>query len=779
MSPQVSHRGCCNSHEIDGKIINNKGINHEPTGLPQKTWQQIVAFIKNKLLNPEYLKDLILVRVFGLKWLVLYLLTNIFSRCTTKIILVVIAILAFGAFIDQKYQGWDNDIDRGIKVLTKAESHFGDSFDKVFPGTGYTDKKYMKWQNWEPSDSMWYYTTTQGSDLIPYDFFIVLEQRNSGKLFRSDKNMDKYRYIPQRSTFHNPDGLPLGMAKDTYKGKDYMGFTCAACHTNQINYKGTAIRVDGAQTLADMENFVIDLRRSLNATLNDKKKKKRFVDAVMDRNGFFKIFTGSRNYWTRSAVEEDLERFAARVENYTSINHSYFGDNKKNLLKYGYGRLDAFGRIFNRTRQHVLNRKTVIGGLEGLIEDKVITQKQADYLVDGIDGLVTNSKFDYIVKRAKKSLNKNQISALIDAFFQSPNAPVSYPFLWDTPQHDYVQWNGLLENSGLVPLGRNTGEVIGVFGTLDWHEESKKSKLFNLQYYIAKLLGQNDNSWFVNFESSVDQTNLARLENHLQDLWSPQWQVLVDAKIFPEITKASIESAKRGDKLFDKHCVSCHHDIERDNPERKVIANFTRVSTGGTDPVMAQNALRSGYSGITKDQYINVGVGNLLMQEKMPVAALLTVATKNVVATPDPDKWFIRRWADLVYNIFATIDDNPVGASLKRGDYDPDTTVNPFASLMVYKARPLNGIWATAPYMHNGSVPTLYDLLLPPDKRPKEFYIGSREFDAEKVGFISEKGRGFLFDTRLPGNNNTGHDYGNSKLSEPDRKDLVEYMKTL
>src|SRR2546423_14037699 len=90
-----------------------------------------------------------------------------------------------------------------------------------------------------------------------------------------------------------------------------------------------------------------------------------------------------------------------------------------------------------------------------------------------------------------------------------------------------------------------------------------------------------------------------------------------------------------------------------------------------------------------------------------------------------------------------------------------------------YKFRPLNAIWATAPYLHNGSVPTLYDLLLPPSDRPTSFYVGTREFDPVKVGFKTEQSaeNGFLFrvfdDQGKPiqGNLNSGHDYNNAGLS--------------
>ena len=100
-----------------------------------------------------------------------------------------------------------------------------------------------------------------------------------------------------------------------------------------------------------------------------------------------------------------------------------------------------------------------------------------------------------------------------------------------------------------------------------------------------------------------------------------------------------------------------------------------------------------------------------------------------------------------------------------------------------YANMPLDGVWLRAPYLHNGSVPTLKDLLEPPAKRPKAFYRGYDVFDRDKVGFVSdvaeENGKQyFKLDTTLPGNSNSGHLYG-TDLPQAEKNALVEYMKKL
>ncbi|HEY7164647.1 MAG TPA: cytochrome c [Candidatus Binatia bacterium] len=107
-----------------------------------------------------------------------------------------------------------------------------------------------------------------------------------------------------------------------------------------------------------------------------------------------------------------------------------------------------------------------------------------------------------------------------------------------------------------------------------------------------------------------------------------------------------------------------------------------------------------------------------------------------------------------------------------------------FRKTFGYANSPLDGLWLRAPYLHNGSVPSLRDLFEPTDRRPKTFYRGYDVYDQKNVGFVSnvpeEKGKKyFLYNTDEPGNANAGHDgriYG-TELPAADKDALVEYLK--
>ncbi|HSC68587.1 MAG TPA: di-heme-cytochrome C peroxidase [Cellvibrio sp.] len=719
-------------------------------------------------------------------------LSNLFSRQTfwwlVKLGIIFSIPLALGLAIGKLYQSWDDDPDRGAVAIDKGA--FGENYSTPI----YLD------QGWTANDSLWYYNTTQGSALIPYDFFIALEQADSTELFRANSLIDKYRYLPQKPTFFNPDGLPVGFVKESYKGNDYVGFTCAACHTGQVNYKGQAIRIDGGPALADMVGFLTDLETSMAAARDNGEKNQRFVAKVLELNN---------SYSNADDVQADLKRWARKVQLYNNVNFS--------KVEYGYARLDAFGRIYNRVLEHVISRNQLRDVLLGVTKEgnddlDLLTPAQVDKVLEGIsETIIGDLQFARIIDRLMSTkegypgLGMGDMERIKSRIFNEPNAPVSYPFLWDIVQSDYVQWNGLASNAGVGPIGRNTGEVIGVFGILDWTAHKRGWSLSSL------LTGQKSKSYQIDFSSSIDLVNLSRLESHLASLTSPVWptqkadspvqQIAKD--IFDKLPEWQIDGTKvrRGRQLYAEYCESCHEVIDRTDRDRIVVANMTNIKVMGTDVAMAENSVSyKGYSGNFNNTYQTEGVGGLVIKERAPVVQVLTAATMGEVATePDPDKWWPRRALDWLYMMVKSFFDNQIKASVKSGDYLPDTTAAPYQSLLSYKARSLNGIWATAPYLHNGSVPSIYDLLLPvkrdgdPDDgqyRPASFEVGSREFDPVKIGLRTQGYDGFTFEANKRGDFNSGHEYGTvhapavngakqEPLTEAERWDLVEYIKTL
>lgn len=628
------------------------------------------------------------------------------SLCLALLLLSACAYLSQGVVIGA---------DRSAAIPTHDQ--FGDSANRVI----YPE------QNWSRVTSLWFYNTTQGSNLLPYDIFLHLEQHDSNQLFRSDENMRRFRYLVQKPSWDNPDGLPLGWVEDTYQDKTYVGFTCAACHTAQINYRGTAIRVDGAPTLSDMELMLKELSLALAASVNNEARFERLARNIL----------GSHYPDEVDELRAALVNANHQLRTYNRVNAPLHGTHE---VAYGYGRLDAFGRIYNRVLAH-------------------LTPEQE---------------------------NANPA-----------NAPVSYPFLWDTAQHDFVQWNGVADNADDGPLRRNTGEAIGVFATFDLQQKLPEG----------------------GYRSSVNVRNLIRLEHQLTELWSPQWEELADKQVLPKI---DTELAAEGRQVYtDYQCQTCHLPIERTDPSRRIIAQHTSLKMIGTDPFMAKNALAyTGKSGLLQGQPIGPRAqGASRFAEITPALPALSEVTARVILQPDQDKTLVRRWAEKLYDLVASSTDNPIEKTERHLDFEMVNKHDP-ASLMAYKARPLNGIWATAPYLHNGSVPNLYELFLPScsdaeiaegkDCRSNRFTLGSLELDPVKVGFVERDPARypglFIFDTRLPGNSNRGHEYAagvtpvlsldsegkpvrdsNGKpivktlepITERQRLALVEYLKTL
>ena len=136
-------------------------------------------------------------------------------------------------------------------------------------------------QGWSEAIQEKFWFTSQGSRLIPYSWFLALEVADSEQLFRDDSHMKGYGYIPFPQFDLNPDALPVGFVRGgASENNEWLGLTCAACHTNILEHEGNAYLIDGAPTLADFTSFYEDLINAMEATHRDDTKFERFAERV-------------------------------------------------------------------------------------------------------------------------------------------------------------------------------------------------------------------------------------------------------------------------------------------------------------------------------------------------------------------------------------------------------------------------------------------------------------------------------------------------------------------
>jgi mono/diheme cytochrome c family protein len=570
---------------------------------------------------------------------------------------------------------------------------------KQVPAVGVIPQRLELKQAWNDNTRENFWFTSQGSQIIPYSWFTWLEQADNAELFRSAKHMESLRYLPIESSALNPAGLPIGFALNENKkqGEAWVGLTCAACHTNQLDYKGKKMLIEGAPTLANFVLFYNKLITALNSTHENDTKFDRFAKNVLADD-----YSQDDAQTLRSQLLEVAIKAAERRD-VNNLPVDYPSDFTS------YGRLDAFGNIQNAGSAFALHDLT----------------------------------------------NGNP-----------PTAPVSYPFLWGTHQSDVVQWNASAPNTPVVgPLVRNIGEVVGVFGSL----EIEKAP------WYQRIFGINNR-----YSSTVDMIGLGRLESWVKTLRSPAW---------PEEHLPAINAGKAaaGAILYGQECAACHQVIARADEGKNYIAVKTPVLSVGTDTATAWNAdfhmAKTLQLEGTKTQIV---IGDEFTQTSSAISISVNGVVGIVLKNP-----LLALEAGLIPGKSKQVKSVETAHEKTLEEYMADN-INQRENMyqkktelagLVYKARPLNGIWATAPYLHNGSVSSLWQLLMQPEKRQTRFWVGYREFDPVNVGYVTQQGlaefkvlnsKGEI----MKGNSNRGHSYGTT-LSSTQKWELVEYMKTL
>lgn len=335
--------------------------------------------------------------------------------------------------------------------------------------------------------------------------------------------------------------------------------------------------------------------------------------------------------------------------------------------------------------------------------------------------------------------------------YRVANAPVDYPQLWEMWTFDWVQWNG----SAQQPMARNVGEALGVGATLNFFDAQGKPLQGDARY-----------------PSSVRVRDLNKIEETLQLLKPPVW---------PEALLGTIDKplAAKGRALFAENCAGCHVPKVVQGPDRPMQQlHMLPVQVIGTDPGTANNIADHRFD-LTSLQWDPAELAKLDVQLHPTPTEPLDLSRLSVAKGLAYVTAFVENRA--YRDAGVTPAERPAldGFGLPIG----------VRELRAYKARPLAGVWATPPFLHNGSVPTIYQLLSPQAERAATFYKGNFEYDPRHLGYRTEAfTNGFLFDTRITGNHNSGHEFragerGNGvigRLLQPqERWALLEYLKVL
>lgn len=573
---------------------------------------------------------------------------------------------------------------------------------------------------WTDEDRKVWYQATQGSRLMPLTWFEALERADSQALFADAGYLSEtFGFI--QSPANIPMTLPIGFTHDKQDDTN-LTITNLRWYATQSGSETKAekwvglncaachtakLSFKGEELIVDGGPNLLDFQLFVEAL--DKALMQTRTTPDKWARFVTSVLAGKDSETNRELLEASVDTFLAWQVRTEKMNET--------SMRYGFGRLDAVG--------HILNKILMFAGAP-------------------------------------------------DTAGNEANAPVSYPFLWNIWRQDRVQWNGVASNSRIqLPgdpfeygaLGRNAGEVLGVFGDIKLEEKSGT---------LDTLKG---------FHSSVRAQNLMRMELLLQRLAPPEWP-----DTFPKIDQ---NLAKQGEEIFADKCASCHlpeSDWEEGKPTERMISFFDTAKNDPenlTDIWMACNAyLNDGPTGPFNGRKDNDGN---VFGDKAPVVSMLAASVKGALINKKGD--LIKEGFDNFFGIRRppVIDEALDPFALPRAAERKLCLETENQLVLGYKARPLDGIWATAPYLHNGSVSSLYELLLPAKERVTNFWVGSREFDAEKVGYVTQKpteGKAFEMTTHeggnvILGNSNAGHEYGAAGFTENERWALVEYMKGL
>ncbi|QOG18488.1 MULTISPECIES: di-heme-cytochrome C peroxidase [Bradyrhizobium] len=649
------------------------------------------------------------------------------------------------------------------------------------------DTKAAFWleQNWSLKDRHWFHHASQGTATfpVPYEWFVALEQPrlrlfSKPGMMKDSAYLESFGFIPSPQSVQtdettlrrfgyanvydtkqvpdwstrwtpaeNVDGLPVGFARMTgvidpasgRREEDKIGLTCAACHTGQIHYQGIDVRFDGGPAMTDLKKLELATGLSIAYTLYVPFRFDRFADRVLGADA------GKTD---RDALKQKLSAIGKFLigwqEKYNETiegKKTWDGRQQKDTEE-GFGRLDALNRIGNQ----VFSQDLALSGVKGF----------------------------------EKNLH-------------AQDAPVSYPPIWTVPWFKFAQYDASIEQ----PLIRNAGEALGVTALLNLSDAYPGDRIWRSSVHVNTLGWIEDMLRGPDPFKSPDPATGPKFGG----LLSPKWpsQILGDA------WRIDRDKAEKGRKIYAEMCSGCHLPAV-DTP---AFWSSGRWEPSGDSKVL--NAVTIPLKEINTDPEQTLVLSNRIIDVpgflKVNTADLQTWWQCDVpTASASPNEMVYALGLMTVVDLVARkwMDDEKLSDAerAKLWNLARKNCLNPVGGAR-YRARPLNGIWATAPYLHNGSVPSLYWLLKPQNERPTKFCMGRRDYDPVTVGFaVTADERCKTGETQfsmtgsdgkpVQGNSVRGHSFelkdgeprrdgviGRMFKDDDERYELIEYLKTL
>lgn len=609
-------------------------------------------------------------------------------------------------------------------------------------------------QGWSAAERRDFYHLSLGGEIFPLAWAQALQSVRTRRPFL--EGLDRFGFLEDPG---DRDRLPIGLTATTGKPGTparMLGINCAACHVNELTVAGHSYRIDGSpNVLMDIVAFNGELARSVRPiaerpgdfaafelrVIGSTEEAARLKASSPEALG---VLQSLADWDRKDGAHQMADALAAALTPLFQPGKSSWplvGDiNVMPSLKQPVtleflSPLQAIGEEAGPTIGAFLRANSGLGAPLGVLDaDPIAAVQKLETLTEKVTQYFVQTVW-YL----------KQVSALMDKQDQLRNFPggtVGGPGRVDDFR---LARNLVVGNLALGKPPTSPTSYPTLWGTdrvkwLGWDGNADSTMQRNIGTALAIGASFDPDSG----KSSIPLEDVYRLEVIASKVLPPKWPFGIDG-----------EKAARGALLYQKLCAACHVDPD------------TVPSSGsGAPPNWLPDLL-----------YAPAGAeAGLLSSQIVGTDPNRAMNFADDMITP---KWLPNPVESLgILQKVLYVNDNIGGWKARRLRGDRNET---WRATRKYAGRPLTGTWAAAPYLHNDSVPTLYDLLLPAANRPVTYRRGWRGFDPSKVGYggpdPDSVQAAFVFDTRLPGNHNTGHEYG-TDLGQGDRWDLLEYLKT-